>query len=254
MSDPVQDAQVIQPGTEEHDTGLVQTFEDRQQSTQRPQNVPEKFWDATKGTVNTEALLASYGELERGRSKPEAQTEQEAPDAAEAQQQITDAGLDFDSFSRSYAENGGLTEDNYAELEAAGFPRDMVEQYIEGQEAIGSNLRADILTSVGGEESFKEMSTWASQNLDAKSLDAYNRAVDSRDPDMMRMAVEGLQARYQRDNGSEPTLVGGNRQTNAGDVFRSTQELTAAMKDPRYSKDPAYRADVEQKLGRSKIM
>jgi hypothetical protein len=37
---------------------------------QRPDNVPEKFWDAEKGVVNTEALLKSYGELERAKSKP----------------------------------------------------------------------------------------------------------------------------------------------------------------------------------------
>lgn len=37
----------------------------------RPDNVPEKFWNAETGTVNTEALLASYTELEKTRSKPQ---------------------------------------------------------------------------------------------------------------------------------------------------------------------------------------
>jgi hypothetical protein len=256
--DPVQEAQTIEAGTPEHDAGLVQTFDDRQKgqqpsATQRPANVPEKFWDAAKGTVNTEALLASYGELERGRSKSDV-TPEAAPDADETEQQIADAGLDFDDFARSYAENGELTAQNYADLEAAGFPRDMVDSYIAGQEALGESLRADILSSVGGEEAFKPMVEWASQNLDERALDAYNRAVDSRDPDMMRMAVEGLKARYERDNGVAPNLVGGTRQTAAGDVYRSTQELTADMRDPRYAKDPAFRSDVEAKLARSKIM
>jgi hypothetical protein len=37
---------------------------------QRPDNVPEKFWNAETGSVNTDALLKSYTELERARSKP----------------------------------------------------------------------------------------------------------------------------------------------------------------------------------------
>lgn len=35
----------------------------------RPANVPEKFWNAETGVVNTEALLQSYTELESGKSK-----------------------------------------------------------------------------------------------------------------------------------------------------------------------------------------
>ncbi|CLP71539.1 Uncharacterised protein [Mycobacterium tuberculosis] len=66
------------------------------------------------------------------------------------------------------------------------------------------------------------------------------------------MAILGLKARYDAANGSEPTLLGGNAKASE-DVFRSTAELTAAMKDPRYKKDPAYREDVKQKLARSNI-
>ena len=37
------------------------------------------------------------------------------------------------------------------------------------------------------------------------------------------------------------------------DEFRSTAQVVAAMKDPRYGKDSAYTKDVEQKLGRSSV-
>ena len=37
------------------------------------------------------------------------------------------------------------------------------------------------------------------------------------------------------------------------EVFRSQAELVAAMGDPRYDNDPAYRQDVISKLDRSKI-
>jgi hypothetical protein len=38
-----------------------------------------------------------------------------------------------------------------------------------------------------------------------------------------------------------------------GDVFRSQAQLIAAMSDPRYDNDPAYRADVVEKLERSDV-
>ena len=34
-------------------------------------------------------------------------------------------------------------------------------------------------------------------------------------------------------------------------MFRSQAEVVAAMQDPRYDRDPAYRQDVFNKLGRS---
>ena len=40
---------------------------------------------------------------------------------------------------------------------------------------------------------------------------------------------------------------------NSGDVFRSQQELVAAMSDARYDRDPAYRQDVIEKLDRSNL-
>ena len=38
-----------------------------------------------------------------------------------------------------------------------------------------------------------------------------------------------------------------------GDVYRSQAQLVKAMSDPRYDNDPAYRADVVEKLNRSDL-
>lgn len=45
----------------------------------RPENVPEKFWDAEAGAIRTDALLGSYGEAEKAlaRERNERQREQE---------------------------------------------------------------------------------------------------------------------------------------------------------------------------------
>ena len=48
-------------------------------------------------------------------------------------------------------------------------------------------------------------------------------------------------------------MLQGKAADSRGDVYRSQAELVAAMGDPRYDSDPAYRADVIQKLDQSDL-
>ena len=48
-------------------------------------------------------------------------------------------------------------------------------------------------------------------------------------------------------------MLSGKPPKTSGDVFRSQPELVAAMNDPRYDRDPAYRQDVIEKLDRSDL-
>jgi len=74
----------------------------------------------------------------------------------------------------------------------------------------------------------------------------------SQDPNMIRLAIQGLNARYRSE--AEPSLLqGGTGTVSSGGRFESNAELTAAMSDPRYSKDPAYRQQVADKLARSSL-
>jgi hypothetical protein len=49
-------------------------------------------------------------------------------------------------------------------------------------------------------------------------------------------------------------LIGGKLSTSSSDVFRSSQEVMAAMSDPRYLQDSAYTQDVQDKLLRSDVL
>jgi hypothetical protein len=48
-------------------------------------------------------------------------------------------------------------------------------------------------------------------------------------------------------------MLQGKPANSRGEVYRSQAELVAAMGDPRYDTDPAYRADVIQKLDQSDL-
>ena len=111
-----------------------------------------------------------------------------------------------------------------------------------------------IMDSIGGQENFEAVQGWARDSLSKDELEAYNREVNSGDYYRARNALQSLYFAYQENNGFEPDLIGGKLSGNSTDVFRSTQEVMAAMNDPRYLQDTAYTQDVQEKLYRSDVL
>jgi len=111
-----------------------------------------------------------------------------------------------------------------------------------------------IMESIGGQENFQSVQKWAQDNLDQNELEAYNREVNSGDYYRARNALQSLYYAYQDSEGFESQLMGGKLSANSSDVFRSSQEVMAAMSDPRYLQDPAYTQDVQDKLIRSEVL
>ena len=71
----------------------------------------------------------------------------------------------------------------------------------------------------------------------------------------MMFAIKGLSMRYASQEGSFTPLVQGSTSAEgASGSYKSLAELTTAMKDPRYTKDPAYRTQVEHRLSVSNIL
>lgn len=221
---------------------------------ERPQWLPEKF-------KSPEDLAKAYAELEsKLGQKPAEQPKAEVTiptDAtpADAEKQLADKGLDLTEFSQEFARNGELSEESYEKLTKAGFDKNLVDQFIEGQKARAVQFESAIKTEVGGDERYSQMVEWAKANLTPAEIDAYNSAVSSGNTDQAKLAALGLAMKFEKAVGSEPKrMIGGNAAPDAGDVFESRAQLTAAMKDPRYKSDPAYRAKVQQKIARSNVI
>ena len=66
-------------------------------------------------------------------------------------------------------------------------------------------------------------------------------------------AVQSLAYRYNDATGVDGKMTAGTAPKASGDVFRSQQEVVAAMSDKRYDNDPAYRQDLIAKLERSDV-
>jgi hypothetical protein len=110
-----------------------------------------------------------------------------------------------------------------------------------------------VVETIGGIENLDQVRDWAVNTLDQNELTAYNREVNSGDFTRARNAVQSMFFAWQNAMGSEPDLLGGSLGS-SGDVFRSVQEVEAAMNDPRYLHDTAYTQDVEDKVSRSDVL
>ena len=86
-----------------------------------------------------------------------------------------------------------------------------------------------------------------------KQKTAYDTAVNSKDIETAKLAVVGLKAKFEKANGNEPNLVEGKATVSGQDGYKSWAEVTAAMSDDRYTKDPAYQALVQDKLAKSEL-
>ena len=62
-----------------------------------------------------------------------------------------------------------------------------------------------------------------------------------------------LKAKFEKANGNEPSLVEGKATVTGQGGYKSWAEVTAAMGDDRYQKDPAYQAMVQEKLANSDL-
>tara|TARA_R100000742_G_C4249294_1_gene67800 strand:+ start:23 stop:805 length:783 start_codon:yes stop_codon:yes gene_type:complete len=137
-------------------------------------------------------------------------------------------------------------------------PIDLANQYLEYRRANGpqelSEAQAKGLKDVvGGEESYKNMISWANQALDPKEIDMFDQVMDKGDPLACYFAVRSLAYRYEDTTGKQGEMVTGTAPKTSGSQFRSQAEVVKAMSDPRYERDSAYRQDVKEKLGRSDI-
>lgn len=254
------DEHVNQPvgtGTEEPPTSDPQS----DSKAEKPEAVPDKFWDAEKGEVNYKAWAESTTQLEQklsGKSDEEGSDEAtEGDESADDKPDVSQVSPEkFAEYSQEFAENGELSDDTYKALEDSGISRKYVDEYIAGQQAIAAQAENQLLNSAGfdSRDDFDKAASWAKANLTQSQLQEFNDAVTGDDAKATTHALEKLNEAYRSAKGStSSSLLSGNGGNTGSDSFQSNQQMIDAISDPRYQKDPAYRAEVEAKIKRSKL-
>ena len=166
---------------------------------------------------------------------------------------LDDRGLDFSVFQEEYNETGGLSKEAYEALEEAGISQNVVETWLSGQEAMAEQNLQGLYDLTEGDINYNQMLEWANDNLQPAEAEAFNKQVDNLDA-TSQLAVAGLYARYQQSEGAIPSLMAGDTNVSIEPRYESLAQITSAMSDPRYEKDPAYRAQVAGRLNNSTVL
>ena len=196
-----------------------------------------------------------YEESDEGYEEEEG-SDEEVSEYAPAVSLINDASEEY------YANDGQLSEETISRFSDMS-SQDLVNAYLEIQ---ANNPQApqqsvemseaqvnSVQNAAGGEANYNRVIEWAASNLPDAQINAFDSVVDSGNPAAIGIAFQGLQRQFEESNGYEGRMLQGKPASSSGSIFRSQAELVAAMGDPRYDTDPAYRADVVEKLNNSDL-
>jgi hypothetical protein len=206
------------------------TTEEPSVSSERPTWLPEKF-------QNPEDLAKAYSELEKKFSE------------------TTPVKFDgLEKYTEEFEKNGDLSDESIKAIAAMGIPEPIVRAYVDGQKSVVESNVSAVFNLAGGQDKYQELLSWAGENIPEDEVDAFNAVIDSGNMNTIKMAVQGLRARFERANGQGGRLIQGETTGPSGGAFRSIAEIVSAMKDPRYATDPAYRSDVEKRVALSNAL
>lgn len=236
----------------EDGTTIVPSEPDTQPETvanQRPEWLPEKFKSA-------EELSKAYSELEKKFStqKSEEPKGEEAKELAIPKEEVKEGEFSLDKYSEEFVENGVLSTKSYDELAGKGLSREIVDGYIAGQKSIADKHTAEIQGVVGGSKEYGELIDWAGKNLSEAEQKSFNDLTAVGTTDQIKLAVQGLMVKAGvTGKPQQQEMFQGDVNNTSVEQFNSVAQVTDAMNDPRYEKDPIYRKEVERKLSNSSV-
>ncbi len=212
-----------------------------------------------KAYMELQSKLGQKGEEPEPETTSAEEKPEDKPQMSEGATLITDA-------SKEYYDNGNKLSDETLAKFSSLSSQDLIKAYMEVQanpefqaqagppaEISPSDIN-QIKNSAGGDQAYANIINWAKSNLPQEQISAFDNILDTGSVQAIKLAVSGLKAEYDSANGVEGRMVTGKTApADSGDVFRSQQELVAAMNDARYDRDPAYRQDVIEKLDRSNL-
>ena len=235
----------------QHDQAMIDKVDAKAAETEGSMQTDQEVMLAGKYKT-VEELEKAYEHLQSklGSTEAEEVSEEDTgsePGKEEAESIATEAGIDYLALEGEYQESGALSEDTYKSLEEAGIPPSMVDAYIAGQEAISKTTINNMYDIVGGEQEYTDMIDWARDTLGESEVEAFNSSLISEATSSF--AIQGLAARYKAERG--PNLLRGSESTTRTGGYASKAEMTNEMANPKYQRDPAYRAEVQRRVALS---
>jgi hypothetical protein len=239
-----------------------------------PLQVPDKFKNED-GSLNTDALLASYTELERRQAgvdpTPAPVAPQPDPAATAAQSSTVEAtataptiddllrdpapaatsAVDWDALKAEIATTGEVSAESLAAAEAAGVPKEAIAAAAAGWKAQAQAQFTRAAEIVGGEEKLKATIKWAKETYSADDIVKLQEAMRG---SLGEQTLLGLSAAYDAANPKSPLIdtsksPGGPTGSAPITPYADENEMFADMQKPEYKSDPAFRMHVTKRCG-----
>lgn len=251
-------AEVMSMISEENSPGELNA--DEQESLQIGEEMEQQQGKMLAGKYkNAEDLESAYLELQKKLGESSDDTEEVSAEQEDQEEEESEAGL----FDRLWEEaQGEELSDELADALSNASVGDLAKEYIEYRRQVEESGPTSSMTdedvtdlkeSVGGDENYSRMISWAGDNFSDDEIQLYDSVMDSGNPAAAYFAIQALSMRYDESNGVEGNLLQGKAASDSSRGFRSQAELVQAMSDPRYESDVAYRNDIIRKLENSDI-
>ena len=160
--------------------------------------------------------------------------------------------IDFDALGEEYQKNGELSKESIDKLEKAGYPKAMVDAYLDGLQATTEKFVNRIYSMAGGKENYEKIIGFIKTQPDSV-INAYNATITQGNLNQIELALNGIKAQMKTAYGtSNPTLMGG-ASTSTAEGYTSMEQMTKDMADPRYQVDPKFTRSVLMKIKNATI-
>ena len=187
---------------------------------------------------NTEELEEAYLNLQKklgSRDEDDDEVEDTTLDEDEYPEEVA-AGVDLiTQASEEYYENEGQISEETMERFTEMSSSELVEAYMAIRERnpdledygysedLSDAEMNQVYNSAGGEAEYNNLTQWAAQNLDESKMDAFNDIIDRGNATSIQIAVAGLRAEYEAQEGYEGRMLTG-KAARGADAFRSQAE------------------------------
>jgi len=213
-----------------------------------------KYKDAEELEKAYIELQGKLGEPKEESTEPEATTEpEEVEDESKEDEPIDSTFLD-----QLWEESQGDFKDDTLKQLSEMDPTKLAQMHLDyranNQSPELDDKQVSQLKEVaGGDKQYDSMLNWAKSSLQKEEIDMYDKVMEQGNPLACFFAVQALKYRFDDASGTEGRMLTGKAPSTKGDQFKSQAQLVAAMNDPRYETDPAYRQDIMEKLENSDL-
>lgn len=227
-----------EPTAEPETPHLVQEAEpEAAEPAERPDNIPEQFWDPEKGETNVDAMAQAYRELRKkmdsGKHKVPEKYDTSQVEALEGLDENDPVLTDF----LALAKDQGLDQGQFEEL---------TKFYLDAQGEIADKIetsRAEEMNKLGrnADGIIKSMDAWlmkfhSSKVLNDSELEAIANASSNA---AFISAMNKIRKSY-----NEPDIPSAAAQAEVAPA--SMADIEELMRDPKYGSDPAFTQKVER--------